>query len=669
MKQKEQLQKPQFSSTVLVQEIVNILKQPPFNDTLTLMAFNEKKEFELLELIMKVLSMIDDDLKIGKNENEESILRKILDFLKVVHFPYANEGQLNDDLRKADKRLLIQIIHFSLTRLKDLKTKYYLSKYLNSIQVVDELLGDEEISELLLEYKDLQSDFQANYELLDEKRQNKPQLKDLKEEIKKLQSDKLQLNSNISNFKRNYSNKSEFKLLLESTSKLRKEQEEDSNLEKQLIKLKYEYEDIENKLLISKQKAIDFRNNLKENISAVDMLETLRNQKEKNREILTSLTSIELVEKKNKLKSLEEVLLMPEITIDMLSTTRQEKKRLEVEVEKLEVKLKTNPSRSSELEIYLNNVKMTSKQKEEASKILEKIEKEKQILEHKYLEFERKFEQKNGYKYIKKGDLVQQIENIKEKKEMFKKCNMIIDGIKNEGLLLDRTIELLKGKIDNFDEISYKIEEKYGSISGITSTKKELQDLARKKKDIDESKELTLEEYSKLIQELKKKIESTQSLYSPLLDQKERLQKEIDLITPEYQRKKNTYDSSMSDTLKDYTQVKEKYNELEAEFQKNQNDFFTYTIQLKLIEDQIKRYESEIQFQKEKDKRLNKDFKSFNDYYNEVINYHVKTIKDLDMKKDSVRELSQDNFRQIKYFKDLKSILEAKKGCLNEKNR
>ena len=50
--------------------------------------------------------------------------------------------------------------------------------------------------------------------------------------------------------KKNYTNKPEFKVLFDSTSKLRKEQEEDSNLEKQLQKLKYEYEDVENRLLI-----------------------------------------------------------------------------------------------------------------------------------------------------------------------------------------------------------------------------------------------------------------------------------------------------------------------------------------------------------------------------------------------------------------------------------
>lgn len=669
MNMKKELQKPQFSSTILVQEIVNILKHPPFNDTMTLMSFNDKKEIELLDLIMKILEMIDDDLKISGNENPNTIIKKILDFLKTVNFPYSNEKQLEDDLTRADKRLLIQIIHFSLTKLNELKKKYYLSKFLNNINVIDELTGDEEIIELMNEYRELQSEFQATYHLAEEKRSSKPNLKDLKDEIKKLQTDKLQLNANIANFKKNYSSKNEFQSLFESTSKLRKEQEEDSNLEKQLMKLQYDLEEVDNKLLLSKQRLLDYKNNLREDISANDMLDNLRNQRDKNRDIVHNLTNIEIVEKKNKLKALEEILIMPEVTFDMLNQSRQEKKKLEMDLQNLELRLKNSPQRSPELEIYLNNIKIGAENKEKAQKALEKLEKDKQMLEHKLQELEKKFETTHGYRYITKGDLLRQIENIKEKKEIYTKLNKQIEVIKGERLILDRTIELLKHKAEDYEEIVSRIEEKYGAMAAIGTTKREMEELARKKKEIDNSKEITLEEYSKLIQELNKKLEASRSLYAPLIDKKERLQKELESMQPEYQRKKNVYDNSMSDTLKVYNKMKDDYNALESDFAKYQNDFYIQNTQLKIIDDQIRRYESENSFQKDKDKRLNRDFKSFTEYYREVISLHSKHIKELDFKKNSVRETSQDNYRQIKFFTDLKRLLNTKKNIIAQENR
>jgi hypothetical protein len=87
---KPELAKPHFVSTILVQEIVGILKLPPFNETLTLMSFDEKKEYELLEIIVRVLSMVDSDLSVDKSDTNE-VIKTLLDFLKVVNFPYSGE--------------------------------------------------------------------------------------------------------------------------------------------------------------------------------------------------------------------------------------------------------------------------------------------------------------------------------------------------------------------------------------------------------------------------------------------------------------------------------------------------------------------------------------------------------------------------------------------------
>ena len=74
----------------MIQEIVAILKQPPFNENLTLMSFNEKKESELLDQITKILLMVDTELVPDKSDTQE-ILKQLIDFLKVVGFPYAEE--------------------------------------------------------------------------------------------------------------------------------------------------------------------------------------------------------------------------------------------------------------------------------------------------------------------------------------------------------------------------------------------------------------------------------------------------------------------------------------------------------------------------------------------------------------------------------------------------
>jgi hypothetical protein len=69
-----------------------------------------------------------------------------------------------------------------------------------------------------------------------------------------MENDKIQLNNKISIFKSKFSNKPEFIALFNVTSKLRKEQEEDSNLDKKLIKQQNEVEDIEERIMVAKQR-------------------------------------------------------------------------------------------------------------------------------------------------------------------------------------------------------------------------------------------------------------------------------------------------------------------------------------------------------------------------------------------------------------------------------
>lgn len=58
--------------------------------------------------------------------------------------------------------------------MNDLKKRYYLSRYLSNVNIADEFTGDEEILETFNAYRELQSDFQAVYQMAEEKRISTP---------------------------------------------------------------------------------------------------------------------------------------------------------------------------------------------------------------------------------------------------------------------------------------------------------------------------------------------------------------------------------------------------------------------------------------------------------------------------------------------------------------
>ena len=666
MNKRFELQNPQFNSTTMVQEIVAVLKNPPFNQTLTLLSLEEKREYELLELILNAMTLIEKKMNVDKDNTAES-LKAVFDFLQVVNFQYSSERQLQEDLAKGDKRLLIQILHFILTRLDELKKKYYENKYMAPIKVSDEYKGDDEIIELMNNYKDLQAEFQTTYTMLEEKRANAPQIKELKEDIQKNQSDKLQLTSSIAKFKKEYANKQDFQELLEMTSKLRKEQEQDSNLDKKIAKQQYDIKEVEERLLVAQQRLIDNQKNLNDGVSALQLLEDARNQRNANRDAYETLSKSEYVDKTNKLRALEEILQMPEVTLDDISNLKQRRLNLLGDIDKLETKLKNSPIKSSELQIYKQNAMQATSAKETSSRLYDKLEKEKNLLEIKFNELNKKFESQKGYKFVRKDDLLQQAENLKKKKELYQKYQKNIDKIKGENLILERTINLLKDKTPEGEEILKRFEEKNGKI--LNQAKKELEQLATRKQEIDESKALTLEEYSKLIEQIKEKLndQNKKNILAPLTEEREKLKKEYAQIQPTYEKKKENFQKATADLQKVYDSVLEEYNKNEKVFRDCQDKYHQLNLSMRLNEDMLKRCETEAQFMSKPDKRLNDSFKTYQEYYKEIISQEGSLIKDLREKQQKTKQLYEDNDRQVKLYNNLKKILTVKLDSLKGK--
>ena len=659
-------QRVQLNSTTMIQDIVAILKNPPFNETMTLFSFEEKKEYELLDLIIKVMGMIDKSVKLDNNDTA-ACLKAVFEFLQVLKFPYPSERQLQDDLARGDKRLLIQILHFLLTGLRTLSDKYYVNKFTAPININQEYLGEDDILELYNQLKELQAEFLTTYNMLQEKKQTAPKNEEIQEDIRKCQNDKLQLSRSIAKLKKDYSNKPDFSALFEMTSKLRKEQEQDSNLEKKIAKQMYDIKEAEERLIVAQQRLLDNKKNLDNNVSALKLLENARAQRNNNRDAFENLSKYELIDRRNRIKTMEEIIQMPEISMSDLQELKQQRQELMLEIDKLENKLKNSPTHSSELQIYKQSAMQATNAREASEKNLAKLEKEKNLLEIKYNELNKKFESQKGYKFVRKNDLIQQAENLKKKKEIYHKCQKVIDKIKGEALILDRTINILKEKTPDGEDILKKYEEKNGKI--LDKAKKELEILATRKQEIDESKALTLEEYSKLIQQLKKKIadQDKRNIIAPLAEERDKLKREYETILPTYEKKKRDFQNATADLRRNYDSVEAEYNESEKTFRECQNKYHQLNLSNIINEALLKRCDDESQYMSKPDKRLKDNYKDYQSYYREIINQENNLIKELREKQLKTKEAFEDNDRQSKMYSDMKALLLVKYESMTKK--
>ena len=123
---------------------------------------------------------------------------------------------------------------------------------------------------------------------------------ELKKEITQLEQEKEQLLTKINLFK-NKSNKEDFQALLEATSKLRKEQEQDAKLNEKERELTNMIEFFEQQVLTVKQRLIDTKKISNLNLGADKMLDNLRTETRKNREINNEIIGRELNDKRERL--------------------------------------------------------------------------------------------------------------------------------------------------------------------------------------------------------------------------------------------------------------------------------------------------------------------------------------------------------------------------------
>lgn len=128
--------------------------------------------------------------------------------------------------------------------------------------------------------------------------------------------------------------------MLEATSKLRKEQEQDAKLNEKERELTNMIEFYEQQVLTVKQRLMDAKKVHNQNLGPDKMLENLRNETRKNRELNNEIIGRELNDKRERLQRIEMLLQEPMTTQSELERLTNDVKRLQKDCMTLEDKLK-----------------------------------------------------------------------------------------------------------------------------------------------------------------------------------------------------------------------------------------------------------------------------------------------------------------------------------------
>merc|ERR1719389_412440 len=184
-----------------------------------------------METLKKVLVHLDKKHDVDqREENSEAMYQRIGEFLHVLGYRCSYDIEFQQGVMSGDKHTVYPILYWLLQNLDQLKKRAYLAKFCVNLEVPEEFLRDEQVYEMYQHYKELQSQFKTTHAHIEQQRQSRVNPSDLQREVAQLDAEREQLAQKIQQFKQRSANEEGFQVLLQVTSMLRKEQEEEARL-------------------------------------------------------------------------------------------------------------------------------------------------------------------------------------------------------------------------------------------------------------------------------------------------------------------------------------------------------------------------------------------------------------------------------------------------------
>ena len=651
----------QVSTTEDIREIVQCLNSPPFNKGTTLVAFDELSPLELLELLNEVCKYLDPkhDVEI-RSEPQDQTANRFTEMMKVLNYPSNYDIIFQQGLVSGDRRTIYPILHYILSWLPQMEQRAYLARYLVNLAIPEDILMDEDVGSIHNQHKELQAEFQVVHQQLEETRAQSLPPSDLKQDIEQLESEREQLLNKIQNFKNKSSNKKEFTDLLDSTSKLRKEQEEEARLVEKMDEQQAQLEWCEGTLLTTEQRLVDIRKAVSEETSAGDMLNLLKNDVKRNRDFCNERIGMELNEKSKRLEQMNKLLSEPVVTQTDIDSTQNEIRTLQRECQLLEEKANanTNPAQDK-LAIYKQQAALVSKKKEKAHNAQQDAEREASRNEQQMSEVEREYEQvRGGSKFVNRSEFHNYVTMLKSKGKQFRVMKSQLKEIRSELAILDRTEKILKSRTANLTEALSDIEKQRG-IAGYQQTREELQTVSEVKAEYDIAKNATLEEYSKVVKEITERIKAVEERVRPQMNQVKGLRSQCADLTTEYEQKKANFDRANASIESEKGKLEAEVKELTDATNAQESKIHSLIGQAMCLEQFVNRSATEKSYVAG-EKRFNEDFKTIQESFIWRKNQQNQIVAQLRQTQQVIKESHEVKTRQMQMFGNLRQLLELK---------
>mmetsp|Transcript_34459 Transcript_34459/g.93387 ORF Transcript_34459/g.93387 Transcript_34459/m.93387 type:complete len:673 (-) Transcript_34459:76-2094(-) len=636
-----------------LKEIVDRLNSEPFCCDLSLVGFDEKEPFELMEILKKVLVFLDPKHDVDlREEKPEAMYQRIAEFLHILGYQCSFDIEFQSGILSGEKNTIHPMLYWMLCNLDQLKKRAYLAKFCMNLDVPEEFLREEQVYGIYQSYKELQSQFKATHAHVEQERQGRMVPHDLQREVAQLDAEREQLAQKIQHLRVKSEKDEGFHVLLQVTSMLRKEQEEEARLSEKLAEQRYQLEQTEQMYIERSARLREMREASQQDGegSAEAMLKMLRSEVQKGRNALDRVRK-ESEEKLYRLREIDAALSDPPVTKGDIDGMEGEIGQMQAEIQAIEQKI-SEQNQDSRLSVYKQQANLVAKKKEMVMKDKTQVEDEHDHLAKELTMKEREYEQMKGHKFMKRDEFKNYAASLRDKSAKFKRLKAELGELRHEVAVLLRTEQILHAKDP--------------TPMGLRETEAMLEKASVEKSQVDKAKGKTLDEISAIVSKINSQLKEKKNKLAPQIKALRSKRQNYQQVETKYMDRKNTYDQAKSAMDGELGKVAGEVRQLETEVLEAEQNYHELNMQLCTADSKLQRAHRETRCL-QKSERHSPEFQTLADQYTAEITKLDEQCRELRKEQKVVKESHEDNLKQKRAFVQLERLMSVKlKICKQE---
>lgn len=519
-------------------------------------------------------------------------------------------------------------------------------------------------------HKQLQEQFKVIHKEVDALRSTKSRPGELRKEITQMEEEAAQLVEKIAALKKKTAGESGFKDVLEATSALRKEQEEQAKLAERKRDQMLALSLVEKRARESEARLLELRSALRSDTSPDQLFDHLQTQVARNQDLLMHKFPQEFRAQQENLQRVEKALSEPPKTEHDIADMEDEIGQLRSMIQQYQAQVaeaqRANGANGGDdkLAIFRQHASVQAKKLSDKEEEAQRAQQDKTSLLKQIESTEAKLAEiarsAGGAGAMSREEFKQYSNMFRNKTAQHKKVKAELAELASESVVLHRTEQLLKSRSADLEGFLKDLEAKRG-IAGFLETHEKLDAVSAMNAQINQLKGETLEEISRVVTDLNQTLKERKNQLAPQIKELRAVRQKYQETEQVYLDKKAQYDATAVGLEAERLKLEQECSAFQDDCLREESQFHLLHCQLEIERARADKVAQEVEFESGSGgKRLLRDIRSFQELYKHKVAQQESLTKELRKQQKMLKTSAGDRAQQKDMFEHLAKLLSCK---------